>query len=168
MMKAILLKRNFQLYKDEYIDYVSDIINHPLVRSMGSYIQHGDINCLEHSIRVSYNSYLICRYLGFDYSSAARGGLLHDFFLYDWHKGERPFKGLHGPKHPQIALKNAKAHFALNKREQDIISKHMWPLTIAFPRYKETCIIIIVDKYCSILEIFNLCNKESINKILCI
>lgn len=127
---------------------------------MSSFIQHGKITCLEHSLYVSYCSYLICRRLGFNYRSAARGGLLHDFFLYDWHK-EIPYKGLHGLKHPYVALENANKYFQLNKMEQDIISKHMWPLTIVPPRYLETLIVNIIDKYCAFMETFNIGKRRS-------
>jgi uncharacterized protein len=101
---------------------------------------------------VSYNSYLVCRVLGLDYQSAARGGLLHDFFLYDWHITKHE-EGLHGFTHPGTALKNANKKFSLNKIEKDIIEKHMWPLTIRFPKYKESFIVSFVDKYCSVIEI---------------
>ncbi|NLP15148.1 MAG: HD family phosphohydrolase [Clostridium sp.] len=148
----------------EYLNCIRDLINNRRVRRMGRYMQHGKVTCLEHSLYVSYCSYLICRRLGFDYRSAARGGLLHDFFLYDWHK-KKPYKGLHGLKHPYIALKNAKKYFQLNKLEQDIISKHMWPLTIIPPRYWETLIVNILDKYCAFMETFNIGERRSINRL---
>jgi uncharacterized protein len=62
---------------------------------MEKFIQHSDVSCLEHCMSVSYNSYLICRRLGLNYQAAARGGLLHDLFLYDWHVS-KPENGLHG------------------------------------------------------------------------
>jgi uncharacterized protein len=40
----------------------------------------------------------------------------------------------------------------LNKREEDIILKHMWGATIAPPRYKEGYIVTMVDKYWAIKE----------------
>lgn len=138
----------------EYLECICDLINHEKVRLMENYIQHGDIDCLEHSIYVSYSSYLICKRLGLDYRSAARGGLLHDFFLYDWHL-EKPYKGLHGFRHPLIALQNANRFFQLNEREQEIICKHMWPLTITPPKFKEAYIVIIADKYCAFVEIMS-------------
>jgi len=139
----------------EYLECIRELIDHEMVRSMKNYIQHSGIDCLEHSLCVSYGSYLVCRRMGLDYRSAARGGLLHDFFLYDWHI-EKPYKGLHGLSHPYIALQNASKYFHLNKLEQDIIRKHMWPLTITPPKYKETCIIIVIDKYCALMEIFKI------------
>jgi uncharacterized protein len=92
--------------------------------------------------------------MGLDYVAAARGGLLHDLFLYDWRVAELE-RGKHAFRHPGIALENAKRIFTLNKIEQDIIEKHMWPLTIKPPMYYESLIVCIVDKYCATLEIVN-------------
>ena len=82
---------------EEYLALVRDILKNEQVRSMDGYFQHGRTTCLRHSINVSYLSYLFCKKHGLDARAAARGGLLHDLFLYDWHfyrrrKGER----LHG------------------------------------------------------------------------
>lgn len=140
--------------KEEYERCISELIQHEMVESMKDFIQHGEISCLEHCLCVSYYSYLVCKKFGFDYHSAARGGLLHDFFLYDWHK-EKTYDGLHGFAHPNIALNNANQYFQLNEIEKDIIKKHMWPLTIKFPRYKEAYVVSFVDKYCAILETVN-------------
>jgi uncharacterized protein len=119
---------------------------------MNSFIQHGSVTCFEHSLSVSYYSYLVCRLLRFDYCSAARGGLLHDLFLYDWHKSKL-IGGKHGFTHPYTALENANKHFLLNEMEKDIIVKHMWPLTVLLPRYKEAYVVSFVDKYCAFLDI---------------
>ncbi|MDK2800451.1 MAG: uncharacterized protein PWQ70_2070 [Clostridiales bacterium] len=148
----------------EYEKCIRDLIQHEMLRSMKNYMQHGDINCLEHSLNVSYSSYLICRRLGLDYRSAARGGLLHDFFLYDWHIG-KPYRGLHGFIHPYIALQNANKYFNLNDREKDIIQKHMWPLTLKLPRYKETFIVLLADKYCASTERIKFGSIKNVNRL---
>lgn len=148
----------------EYIECIRDLIDHDMVRSMKNYIQHGDIDCLEHSLYVSYSGYLVCRRMGLDYCSAARGGLLHDFFLYDWHvKGSH--EGLHGLTHPRVALENANKYFHLNDMEQDVICKHMWPMTIKPPEYKETCIVIAADKYCAFMEIFDFGERKNVRRL---
>jgi uncharacterized protein len=152
------LKVNFK-YEGEYGVCVKDLIQNEIVRSMEEYIQHSNVTCLKHSMYVSYYSYLVCRFLRFDYWSAARGGLLHDLFLYDWHI-IKPANGLHGFVHPRIALENARKHFLLNRIEKDIIEKHMWPLTFKFPRYKETFVVLIVDKYCAFMEIIKFTDCE--------
>ena len=148
----------------EYEKCIRDLIQHEMLRSMKNYMQHGDVNCLEHSLNMSYSSYLICRRLGLDYRSAARGGLLHDFFLYDWHIG-KPYRGLHGFIHPYIALQNANKYFNLNDREKDIIQKHMWPLTLKLPRYKETFIVLLADKYCASTERIKFGSIKNVNRL---
>ena len=56
--------------------------------------------------------------------STARGGLLHDFFYYDWRVTK--FNKSHAWVHPRIAVRNARKLVNLNKKEEDIILKHMW------------------------------------------
>lgn len=54
--------------------------------------------------------------------------------------------------HPRIAVKNAEKITELSDLERDIILKHMWGATIAPPKYKESYIVTLVDKYCAIKE----------------
>lgn len=136
----------------EYYMIVKDLIQDKSVQSMNDYIQHADVSCLEHCLNVSYKSFLLCRHLNLDYRSAARGGLLHDFFLYDWHI-TKPENGLHGFTHARASLENANERFDLNELEKDIIAKHMWPLNLSLPKYRESFIVVLVDKYCSLVEI---------------
>ncbi len=149
---------------EEYIDCIRDLIDHEMVWSMKNYIQHSSIDCLEHSLYVSYSSYLIAKRMMLDYRSAARGGLLHDFFLYDWHEA-RPSSGLHGFVHPRIALENASKYFNLNELEKDIIKKHMWPLTVILPKCKESYVVVFADKYCAFKEIFKLGKRLNLHRL---
>ena len=50
-------------------------------------------------------------------------------------------------EYPRIAVRNARKLVNLNKKEEDIILKHMWGATIAPPKYKESYIVTMVDKY---------------------
>ena len=50
---------------------------------------------------------------------------------------------------------NAKKYFNINEIEKDMILKHMFPLTLKFPKYKETFVIILVDKWCTMKEFFD-------------
>lgn len=141
----------------EYLGYVADLLNSEIVKSMDKYIQHGTTTTLEHCINVSYISYKIAKKFHLDAKSTARAGLLHDLFLYDWHKviEKKPLFKKHGFTHPFTALKNAKKYFKLNEIETDIIAKHMWPLTFKhIPKYKESLIVTSIDKYCSTKETF--------------
>ena len=54
--------------------------------------------------------------------------------------------------HPRIAVKNAEKITELSELERDIIIKHMWGATITPPKYKESYIVTMVDKYCAIRE----------------
>lgn len=135
--------------------YIDELIGNEKVQSLSNYVQHKNISRLDHSLSVSYYSFRISKFLGLDHASAARGGLLHDFYLYDWTDKDRPSKREHGFVHPKIALENATKHFDLNHREQDIIRKHMWPMTISLPKCREAWVIVMVDKYCACMEFLN-------------
>lgn len=147
------LKGKECLNDKRYMESVYDIINSEPFQRMNNYIQHGTTTTLEHCLSVSYTSYKICKYYNFDYISAARGGLLHDLFLYDWHTHRKETGNrFHGFTHPVVALHNAEKYFILNDVEKDIIKKHMWPLTIVPPKTKEGFVVMYADKYCGLIE----------------
>lgn len=136
---------------------VADLWASGPVRSMDGYIQHGDTSCLLHCLRVSYLSYCRCLQKGLNARSAARAGLLHDLFLYDWHNYRRPRGVLlpHGFTHPRTALENARRYFVLTDVEEDAILRHMWPLTPVPPATPEGMVITRMDKWVSLLEAFH-------------
>ena len=140
-----------------YYKCICDLIEHDKVLEMGKYIQHGSTTTLEHCINVSYNSYKMAKLLGLDYISVARGALLHDFFLYDWHLvSEKKLFKKHGFVHAKIALENAKQFFELNDVEMDIIEKHMWPLNLTkLPKYRESVLVSVIDKCVSSSEVLH-------------
>ena len=139
----------------EFEQIIMDMKENEIVQKMKNYRQHYDTSCYEHCLNVSYISYKICKKMNLDYVAVARASMVHDLFLYDWRKRQDGRKGLHGFTHPKTSLENAKKIFELSKKEEDIILKHMWPLTAKFPRYKESWVVIGVDKYCAIKESFN-------------
>ena len=135
----------------EYMSCVKDIMENPVFQSMDQYIQHGNTTTKAHCIQVSYLSYCICRNHSLDYVAAARAGLLHDLFLYDWHtEGNH----IHGFTHPRVAMKNARKYFDLTPKEQNIVLRHMWPLTPVPPRSMEGMVIVYADKFCSLYEVY--------------
>ena len=137
----------------EFEHIINDLVNNDTVLKMKNYKQHYETSCFDHCKMVSYYCYLICKKYNLDYISAARAGMLHDLFLYDWRTRENGRKGLHAFTHPKTALENSRKLFNLNEKECDIILKHMWPVTFFnFPRYRESFIITAVDKYCAIQE----------------
>lgn len=139
--------------------YLEEILTKKKYLKMNRYIQHGNTSCLLHSIAVAYLSYRLVKilHLKVHEKELIRGALLHDYFLYDWHAKYKPTRniGYHGRIHPTIALFNARRDFNVNRLEADIISKHMFPLTFNPPEYKESVIVCLVDKMCSIYETFS-------------
>lgn len=150
----MMIQEELKPLEQEFNEIIQDLINNETVQKMRQFRQHYDTSCFEHCKNVAFYSFLICKKLGFDYVSAARAGMLHDLFLYDWRKRIDGRKGLHAFTHPKAALKNAKKLFSLTPKEEDIIVKHMWPVTLLLPRYKESYIISFVDKYCALSESF--------------
>ncbi len=139
--------------QEEFHTKIAPLLKQKRIAEMKQYIQHGSISCYQHSIAVAYYSFLIIRKLRIrcDESALIRGALLHDYYLYDWHEAA-DWHRWHGFRHPNTALRNASCDFTLNKCEQDIIRKHMWPLTIIPPTCREAWIVNIVDTVCSIME----------------
>lgn len=139
--------------RNEFIILITPIIENEKVRRMDKYIQHGSTSCLEHCIAVAFISFYIAKKLHVkcDYNSLIRGALLHDYFLYDWHIKDDSHKW-HGFHHAKKALDNATKDFDLTPIEMDIIEKHMFPLNIRLPKYRESYIVSIADKMCSSYE----------------
>ena len=96
--------------------YGSDIFQKSNFKKTAKFVQHGDVSVRKHSISVALTALRISHMLPFQTNDKAivRGALLHDYFLYDWHKKKiRPsrfykFYEMHGFTHPGTALENAK------------------------------------------------------------
>lgn len=149
-----LKRNNRKISKIEFFNIIKPIILNEKVQEMKNYRQHCDTSCFTHCLHVAYYSYVICKKLGLDYVSVSRAAMLHDLFLYDWRLGYRDeeFYGFHAFAHPKIALRNSLELFDLNNKEQDIIIKHMWPITITFPKYTESYIVTFMDKFSALRE----------------
>lgn len=151
----------------EYIEiikkYGNDILTSTKMLEEKNYMQHGNVSVYEHSLKVCYIAIRIVKTfnLNVDMRALVRGALLHDFFLYDWHV---PCKGrkLHAFYHARCAYDNAKKEFELGKIEKDIILKHMFPVNISLPKYKESYIVSIADKISATHETI----KESDHELL--
>ncbi len=144
--------------KKEFFSIIQNLTKNEKVQEMKNFNQHADISCYKHCVNVAFYTYIICKKLHFDYTSATRGAMLHDLFLYDWHyhiRKDKKFSSLHAFDHPKIALKNATEIFELNNIEKDVIVNHMWPLTIKLPHYKETVVVTFADKISATVETFS-------------
>jgi len=149
-MSDKLFGNEYQGIDGEFLNCIYELMDSGKVVVMKGMKKHADVDCFDHCLFVSYVSFLTCKRLGMDCRSAARGGLLHDFYLYD-KSSVSGFK--HRAQHPKIALENADLCFELSDKEKDIILKHMWPITFGIPRYRESFVVDAVDKYCTYLEI---------------
>jgi len=136
-------------YESEFMDVAGSLIEHPAVQRLGDFGHHRNKTRLDHSVEVAWHSFLLSKRLSLDCDATVKGALLHDLFFYDWlWEGPR----LHGFRHPKISLKNAREVKTLSKKEEDIIMKHMWPLTIIPPRYPESWIVCLVDTCCTMKD----------------
>ncbi len=153
MLKAIGSRK--ELTVNDYFDCISDIIDSCELRQLKDITHHICTTRFQHCINVSYYSYLICRKLRLDARSAARAGLLHDLFYYNrkaYNASRIKGQLSHSNMHSLLAAENASRRFNISDLERDIIEKHMWPATKQLPKYKEGYVIVLVDKYCALLE----------------
>ncbi len=135
-----------------------DILQSQNFRYTREHIQHGNMTVNNHCMNVAKYSLALSRKLRIkcNETELIRGALLHDYFLYDWHdKDHIGIQNLHGFYHPGKALQNAVKEYDLTEREKDIIKKHMWPLTVVPPMYREGWIVTMADKWCSLMETFH-------------
>ncbi|PKM51828.1 MAG: phosphohydrolase [Firmicutes bacterium HGW-Firmicutes-7] len=144
-----------EINDEEYINLILPIVEHHEFKKLNSFNHHKD-SVFKHSLLVSYLSYKIAKKFQLDYISIARGGLLHDFFLYDWRiegkLNKKSFMKKHGFTHAKEAFDNATRFFDINDIEKDIILKHMFPLNLPPPKTFESCIVTMVDKYVALVE----------------
>lgn len=113
-----------------------------------TFIQHGDRSVYDHCVAAAKMSVRIVDklHIRVDRHSLIIGALLHDYFLYDWHDNSSKTHSWHGFTHPAAALRNAEEDFDLSKREEDIISHHMFPLVPMPPHSREAWIVCLADK----------------------
>lgn len=150
-MRRLSLEREQFFWKE-----IRVICDTSRVEESKAFYQHGFTSVYKHSLHVAYGSCLMAErcHLPVDYKKLIRGAFLHDYFLYDWHDREHNHKRPHGFYHPSAALKNAMEDFDLSWKEQNIIKRHMFPLTVIPPGCLEAWIVCCVDKVCSTRETF--------------
>lgn len=143
---------------DEYLNIIKPIINHEEYIKRKKYRHHKDKTVYDHCFQVSFLAYKIAKPLPkVDEKSVAIAGMLHDFYDHPWmdNKVKKPFFQKHGFVHAREAKENAHKYFPelMNKKIDNMILRHMFPLNIIPPKYIESWIITIVDKIVS-TEVF--------------
>jgi len=139
----------------EYLYIVNDILENKEFNKLINAKHHG-ISRLEHSLRVSYFSYRVSKFLRLNYVDATRGGLLHDFYFDNENKNfsetvKEAFV------HPKKAATTASNHFILSEKQSDIIKTHMFPyclLNLNAPKFAESWVVSLVDKTVATYEMF--------------
>lgn len=76
----------------EYYEIVKDILENKEFQKRKEYPHHEDESVYEHSLKVSILAYRLAKKNGFDYRSAAIGGLLHDFYSEPWQNKKKENK----------------------------------------------------------------------------
>ena len=151
-------KRTFLDYDDveamEFLEDVCDIVAVPKYQELKNFRHHYSTNRYQHCLNVAWYTFLWCKRRGLNAKSAARGAMLHDFFLYDWRvEGSQPIEGKYVEVHPLVALANAEKYFEVDDIMRDCILHHMWPSAKGRPLTKEGLIVTLADKYCATMEI---------------
>lgn len=133
--------------------YGGDILTSPLFARLRAFRHHGEVTVYEHCYRVARLSVWLAKGLRVRYNarSLVRGALLHDYYLYDWHEKDASHR-LHGLFHPKKAMLNARRDFGTGKAEDEIILRHMFPLTPIPPRTREALLVSAADKLSTFLE----------------
>lgn len=153
-----------KIQNQEFHDLIHDIITSEEFCKMKGYKHHLHGSTYDHSISVAYLCYRHYKKgkSKVNIEELIRGALLHDYFLYDRHDkdGDCHINGLvHGFTHPKRALENARNHYPdLTRTEQDIIKRHMFPLTPIPPRTRCGWLVCFYDKVAAVCEY---CHKSN-------
>jgi uncharacterized protein len=134
-------------------EYAGNILENELFLKTKAIYSHGTISIYEHSLTVALLAFsMIQNSTTIDKRCVVRAGLLHDFFLYEWHvPGIRYL--LHGWAHPRIAAEKAREVFGISDREYSCIKTHMWPWTLfRWPTCREGWIVSLADKIVALKE----------------
>lgn len=135
----------------EFNEIIKEMLENEHYMALKEYSHHGEEDIIMHNIQVAQLAFRIASIFRLDVRSATRGAMLHDYFHYNWKEYKRGiFDFRHTKNHPVISLENARANFDVNEVEADIIVKHMFPLTPALPRYKESYVVTMSDKLVAI------------------
>ena len=166
-----LSKIEYHRYFNEWYEIVKEILNSDEFQNRQYFPHHHYYSVWDHSIIVSFRSFLIAKRLRINPRNCAIAGLLHDFyevaFIYsaelealsekyvkDTNQHKKLFKK-HGFTHAKQAAENYTKFFPdlVNAQITNAIKRHMFPLNIIPPRFKEGWIITYVDKRNSLGEI---------------
>ncbi|MCL2095112.1 hypothetical protein FWH13_03255 [Candidatus Saccharibacteria bacterium] len=151
----ILLAENDRIKKaiaelpQDYLEIVESTLFSDHFLPLRTFWHHQDISTFTHVLDVSLRAYKVAKRLKLDYFAAAHGGLLHDYYKYDWHLEDVrltddrkiPFFDLHFFIHGPLAAENVSEDFPhLVGPDPDcvirnIISSHIPIIALLFWKY---------------------------------
>lgn len=156
---------------DDWLIYVEDILLSDEFQKRKLFPHHHNLSVWDHSILVSFKAFLAAKYFNADARICAIAGLLHDFYTQAWLYSDdlakledgkylkdygvrKPLFKMHGFTHGADAASNYVKYFPEleHKKITDAIKKHMFPLTLGIPKYRESFIITTIDKLNSVRE----------------
>lgn len=159
------------VFFDEWYGIVEDILLNQEFQKRKFFAHHHNVSVFQHCVDVSYRAFIAAKYFNADQRVCAIAGILHDFYPKAWlytpelaeldssYLSEltfkRPLFQRHGFTHAGQSLENCKLYFPdyLDKKIENCILRHMFPLNIHPPKYKEAWIITLVDKGNSMFEL---------------
>lgn len=142
-------------YDSTFINKANSLVTTDVVQQMRNYTQHHGMVTLDHCFDVASESYNINKvlHLHCDEDRLIYGALLHDFNLYDQYSDEN--RRMHLWRHPEVAKNNAVKYFDVDKKTQNIIRSHMWPVTfLHVPHSREAWVVCLADKICFASELY--------------
>lgn len=159
-----------QIYQEkEFYEIAEPILKNEEFERRKTFLHHND-SVYDHSIKVALTAYKMAKHLQkhfkFNIKNVVISALLHDFYTTPWREYKSPILWKkHGFVHGKIACENANQIFPdlMNKRIENAIKRHMFPLTITPPKYIEGWIVTLADKYVS-LEVFS--NPKSLPRYI--
>lgn len=138
-------------YSKEFKKITNEIMLNNKFKELDSELHHG-ISRAGHSLRVAKATYVITKKLNLNYESATRAALLHDFYIKSDLESQKAFNALNS--HPKIALENASKYYNITSLESNIIESHMFPCGKLMPKYTESWVVTLVDKFVAIYEMY--------------
>ena len=135
----------------EFLKIIQPIIEHPEFQKRKNDLHHENQSVYDHSINVALIVYKTAKKRKkVDLKSAVIGAILHDFYFKPWQENceKKPFFKKHGFTHAREALDNSRIYFKeyLNPIIENCILRHMFPLNIHPPKYKEAWLVTLADK----------------------
>jgi len=139
--------------KIEFTNICLDILDNPKFKSLDNELHHG-ITRYAHSLRVAKSTYYLCKHLHLAHlEEITRAALLHDFYNDNDFPQSTSYARL--SLHPSLALANALHDYSLTPLQQDIIVKHMFPMTKSLPKYPASYLVSLTDKAVATYEMCN-------------